>query len=711
MWDKREAIQRHIAQHQVTLLVGETGSGKTTQLPQFVFEMKPKGRIACTQPRRVAAMSVGMRVAEEMDVRCGSEVGFSVRFHHNCCESTKIVYMTDGMLLREAQGDPLLSQYSVIVIDEAHERAVDTDILLGIVKLLCAKRSDLRVVVMSATLDMQKFQEYFTGAPLLRVPGRMFNVAVFYTQQPVQDYVAAAIDHAVHIHLTEPAGDILVFLIGEAEIERAITRCQDRLEREMNSPTARPDLLRFKVLPLYGSLSLEAQKRVFMSAGPNTRKIIFSTNIAETSVTIDGVVFVVDSGYHKQTLYDAKVRIDSLLPAVISKASAEQRKGRAGRTRPGKCFRMFCEKDYPTLPDQSYPEVLRTNMLSTVLIMYRLGLENPCQFPFLDPPSHQSFLDAFTQLIYYGALDENDACLTEFGKSMADFPVEPHVARMLFLFWILPLIKVSLMRLRSYYGALDENDACLTDFGKSMADFPVEPHVARMLIKASGMGCSADVAVIAAMIESGNVFLRPGRRQGEADQMRLRFENPDSDHITLFNVFHAFLANHRSPTWCDNNFLKFQTLQQAERVYMQLVSILQRKEYRVVSAYRQDTKVVDSAKVRRAMLEGLFTQVAFLPSGFDKYRMVREKQVAFTHTSSVLNKGKPQWVMYDRLELQGKEGCFIRVGSVVDPAWLPDVHEEYFDPAEIPDGLVAAELRAVILKRNQEKAQSAKDQI
>lgn len=661
MWDKREAIQRHIAQHQVTLLVGETGSGKTTQLPQFVFEMKPKGRIACTQPRRVAAMSVGMRVAEEMDVRCGSEVGFSVRFHHNCCESTKIVYMTDGMLLREAQGDPLLSQYSVIVIDEAHERAVDTDILLGIVKLLCAKRSDLRVVVMSATLDMQKFQEYFTGAPLLRVPGRMFNVAVFYTQQPVQDYVAAAIDHAVHIHLTEPAGDILVFLIGEAEIERAIARCQDRLEREMNSPTARPDLLRFKVLPLYGSLSLEAQKRVFMSAGPNTRKIIFSTNIAETSVTIDGVVFVVDSGYHKQTLYDAKVRIDSLLPAVISKASAEQRKGRAGRTRPGKCFRMFCEKDYPTLPDQSYPEVLRTNMLSTVLTMYRLGLENPCQFPFLDPPSHQSFLDAFTQLIYY--------------------------------------------------GALDENDACLTDFGKSMADFPVEPHVARMLIKASGMGCSADVAVIAAMIESGNVFLRPGRRQGEADQMRLRFENPDSDHITLFNVFHAFLANHRSPTWCDNNFLKFQTLQQAERVYMQLVSILQRKEYRVVSAYRQDTKVVDSAKVRRAMLEGLFTQVAFLPSGFDKYRMVREKQVAFTHTSSVLNKGKPQWVMYDRLELQGKEGCFIRVGSVVDPAWLPDVHEEYFDPAEIPDGLVAAELRAVILKRNQEKAQSAKDQI
>jgi pre-mRNA-splicing factor ATP-dependent RNA helicase DHX15/PRP43 len=638
IFEAKDTIKSMIVNHQIVLLVGETGSGKTTQLPQYICELFPTGMIACTQPRRVAAMSVAQRVAEEMDVRLGEEVGYHVRFDRRCGPSTKVLYLTDGMLLREFMSDSNLSKFSAIIVDEAHERTVDTDIALAILKQLSARRTDLRVVVMSATLDMAKFKDYFAPAPLIKVPGRMFNVSVFYTQDPVKDYVASAVDYAVKIHAEEPAGDILVFLIGEAEIEKACARTRELIDRVMES---KPSISGAVVLPLYGSLPLEEQRRVFRHEH-NKRKIIFATNIAETSLTIDGVVYVIDCGFHKQNLYNAEIRVDCLLPAVISKASAQQRAGRAGRTRPGKCFRMFCEKDFATLPDQTYPEVLRTNMIDTMLLLLKLGVTRPGQFPFIDPPSQSGFVDAFTQLSFFGAVDDEGA---------------------------------------------------ITDFGRAMADLPLEANLARMLLRSAAHGCSIDMALIAAMLEVGNFFLRPQRKQGEADQMRRRFEHPESDHITLFNVFHAFIDAHRSPQFASAHFIKYQALAQADKVYNQLVSILQKKEVPLLSTYDAAKKTVNSVVIRKAMLEGFFNQVAYLPPHGERYRTVKDKQYPFLHQQSVLTKTKPKWVMYHTMEIQGKEGCFLRVASAVEPEWFLDANCDYFAEGELEDGEIREALR------------------
>ncbi|KAG0339114.1 DEAH-box ATP-dependent RNA helicase prp43 [Podila horticola] len=333
-----------IQNNQVVILVGETGSGKTTQIPQFmVFDELPafKGKkIACTQPRRLAAMSVAQRVAEEMDVVMGQEVGYNIRFEDCTSQKTMLQYMTDGMLLREAMNDPLLSRYSAIILDEAHDRTLSTDILMGLMKEIIKKRSDLKVVVMSATLDAGKFQKYFDDAPLMSVPGRTFPVEIYYTPEPESDYLEAAIFTALQIHRTEDTGDILLFLTGEEEIEDACRKIKAEADQM-------PDAGPIKVLPLYSTLPPQAQKRIYEDApAPRTpggrpgRKVVVSTNLAETSLTIDGIVYVIDPGFSKQKVYNPRIRVESLLVSPISKASAQQRSGRAGRTRPGKCFRL-----------------------------------------------------------------------------------------------------------------------------------------------------------------------------------------------------------------------------------------------------------------------------------------------------------------------------------------------------------------------------------
>ena len=330
---------------QILVFVGETGSGKTTQIPQFVIyddqPQKQRKLVACTQPRRVAAMSVAQRVAQEMDVKLGEEVGYSIRFEDMTSQKTIMKYMTDGMLLREAMNDHDLTRYSTIILDEAHERTLATDVLMGLLKEVVLRRPDLKLVIMSATLDAQKFQRYFNDAPLLAVPGRTFPVEIFYTPEPERDYVEAALRTVLQIHATEPEGDILLFLTGEEEIEDACRKISmecDEMVREADAGT-------MKVYPLYGTLPPAQQQKIFDPAppprGPNKRpgrKCIVATNIAETSLTIDGIVYVVDPGFSKQKVYNPRIRVESLLVSPISKASGQQRAGRAGRTRPGKCF-------------------------------------------------------------------------------------------------------------------------------------------------------------------------------------------------------------------------------------------------------------------------------------------------------------------------------------------------------------------------------------
>ena len=428
--------------------------------------------MACTQPRRVAAMSVAKRVADEMDGRClalrhpnnhsprpivtlGKEVGYSIRFEDMTEPGTTFLkYMTDGMLLREAMNDPDLSRYSTIILDEAHERTLATDILMGLLKGVAKRRSDLRLIIMSATLDAQKFQRYFTinndsSAPLFKVPGRTHPVEIFYTQEPEPDYVEAAIRTVLMIHRAEDEGDILLFLTGEEEIEDACRKIKIEADDLLNQdPDAVGPLI---CIPLYSSLPPAQQQRIFDPPpprknpdGPAGRKIIVSTNIAETSLTIDGIVYVVDPGFSKQKVYNPRIRVESLLVSPISKASAQQRAGRAGRTKPGKCFRLYTEKDFmKELEDQTHPEILRSNLANTVLELVKLGIkvilpnigrfygltvpnQDLVRFDYVDAPAPETLMRALELLNYLAALDD-EGNLTALGEIMAEFPLDPQV--------------------------------------------------------------------------------------------------------------------------------------------------------------------------------------------------------------------------------------------------------------------------------------------
>lgn len=436
VWEYRERFNDIMMRNQSFVLVGETGSGKTTQIPQWCVDMVrsipgPKRAVACTQPRRVAAMSVAQRVADEMDVKLGQEVGYSIRFEDCSSAKTVLKYMTDGMLLREAMNDPLLERYGVIILDEAHERTLATDILMGVLKEVVRQRPDLKVIVMSATLDAGKFQVYFDNCPLLTIPGRTHPVEIFYTPEPERDYLEAAIRTVIQIHMCEPdEGDLLLFLTGQEEIDEA---CK-RIKREVDD--LGPEVGDMKIIPLYSTLPPQQQQRIFEPPPPNKpngaigRKVVVSTNIAETSLTIDGVVFVIDPGFAKQKVYNPRIRVESLLVTAVSKASAQQRAGRAGRTRPGKCFRLYTEKAYKTeMQDNTYPEILRSNLGSVVLQLKKLGIDDLVHFDFMDPPAPETLMRALELLNYLAALN-NDGDLTELGSMMAEFPLDPQLAKM-----------------------------------------------------------------------------------------------------------------------------------------------------------------------------------------------------------------------------------------------------------------------------------------
>lgn len=436
VWEYRDKFFELLENNQTIVLVGETGSGKTTQIPQwsaeFTRKLGVKKGVACTQPRRVAAMSVAQRVADEMDVVLGQEVGYSIRFEDCSSPKTILKYMTDGMLLREAMSDPLLDSYQIVLLDEAHERTLATDILMGVLKEVIKQRHDLKLVIMSATLDAGKFQSYFDNAPLMNVPGRTHPVEIFYTPEPERDYLEAAIRTVMQIHMCEDiVGDVLLFLTGQEEIDEA---CK-RLKREIDN--LGPEVGEMKCIPLYSTLPPNLQQRIFESAPPVRpngaigRKVVISTNIAETSLTIDGVVFVIDPGFAKQKVYNPRIRVESLLVSPISKASAQQRAGRAGRTRPGKCFRLYTEKAYKQeMQDNTYPEILRSNLGSVVINLKKLGIDDLVHFDFMDPPAPETLMRALELLNYLGALDD-DGNMTELGAIMAEFPLDPQLAKML----------------------------------------------------------------------------------------------------------------------------------------------------------------------------------------------------------------------------------------------------------------------------------------
>ncbi|KAK4543495.1 DEAH-box ATP-dependent RNA helicase prp43 [Oleoguttula mirabilis] len=644
---------------QILVFVGETGSGKTTQIPQFVlYDDLPQSQgkmVACTQPRRVAAMSVAQRVAQELDVKLGEEVGYSIRFEDMTGPKTILKYMTDGMLLREAMNDHDLKRYSTIILDEAHERTLATDILMGLLKEVVKRRPDLKLIIMSATLDAQKFQKYFLNAPLLAVPGRTHPVEIFYTPEPERDYVEAAMRTVLQIHATEPEGDILLFLTGEEEIEDACRKINMEADEMVREADAGP----LKVYPLYGTLPPAQQQRIFDPApapfkpgGRPGRKCIISTNIAETSLTIDGIVYVVDPGFSKQKVYNPRIRVESLLVSPISKASAQQRAGRAGRTRPGKCFRLYTEGAFKKeLIDQSYPEILRSNLASTVLELKKLGIDDLVHFDLMDPPAPETLMRALEELNYLACLD-------------------------------------------------DEGD--LTALGKLASDFPLDPALAVMLISSPEFYCSNEILSLTSLLSVPQLFVRPAAARKRADEMKDLFAHQDGDHLTMLNVYHAFkspAAQDNPKQWCHDHFLSFRALQQADNVRLQLKRIMEREEVELVSTPFDDKKYYEN--IRRALVAGFFMQVAKKDTSGKTYVTVKDNQSVLLHPSTVLGQDS-EWVVYNEFVLTSKN--YIRVVTAVKPEWLLDIAKTYYDVDSFTKGEVKTSLQRVKEKMDRRAA-------
>lgn len=645
---QRDEFLQLYQKSQILVFVGETGSGKTTQIPQFVlFDDLPQQQrklVACTQPRRVAAMSVAERVAQEMDVKLGDEVGYSIRFEDMTSQKTILKYMTDGMLLREAMNDHDLQRYSTIILDEAHERTLATDVLMGLLKEVVIRRPDLKLIIMSATLDAQKFQRYFNDAPLLAVPGRTHPVEIFYTQEPERDYVEAAIRTVLQIHATEPEGDILLFLTGEEEIEDACRKISLEADEMIREADAGP----MKVYPLYGTLPPAQQQKIFEPApGPRRpggragRKCIIATNIAETSLTIDGIVYVVDPGFSKQKVYNPRIRVESLLVSPISKASAQQRAGRAGRTRPGKCFRLYTEGAFKKeLIEQTYPEVLRSNLSSTVLELKKLGVDDLVHFDLMDPPAPETLMRALEELNYLACLDD---------------------------------------------------DGNLTTMGRLASEFPLDPALAVMLISSPEFYCSNEILSLTALLSVPQIFVRPASARKRADEMKNLFAHPDGDHLTLLNVYHAFKgpeAQTNQKQWCHDHFLSLRALQSADNVRLQLKRIMEREELELMSTPFEDKKYYEN--IRRALVSGFFMQVAKKEGNSKTYTTVKDNQTVLLHPSTVLGQDS-DWVIYNEFVLTSKN--YIRTVTAVKGEWLLDISPGYYDIDSFPKGEVRTALQ------------------
>jgi len=619
----RDQLIQAVNENQILVVIGETGSGKTTQMTQYLAEAgyTSRGRIGCTQPRRVAAMSVAKRVAEEYGCRLGEEVGYSIRFEDCTSPATVIKYMTDGMLLREALLDEMLSQYCVIMLDEAHERTIHTDVLFGLLKKCCEKRKDLKIIVTSATLDAEKFSTYFFDCPIFTIPGRTFPVEVLYTKAPESDYLDAALITVMQIHLTEPEGDILLFLTGQEEIDAA---AEILFERMRALGPAVPEL---HVLPVYSALPSEQQTRIFEPAPPGSRKCVIATNIAEASLTIDGIYYVVDPGFSKQKVYNAKISMDSLIVAPISQASARQRAGRAGRTGPGKCYRLYTESAFKNemLPT-SVPEIQRTNLSMTVLTMKAMGINDLLNFDFMDSPPAATLVTSLEQLYNLGALDE---------------------------------------------------EGLLTKLGRKMAEFPLEPPMSKMLIASVDLGCSEEILTIVAMLSAQNIFHRPKEKQDAADAKKNKFFQAEGDHLTLLSVYEAWKAQGFSTPWCFENFLQARSLKRAQDVRKQLLTIMDRYKLQTTSAGRNYNKI------RRAICSGFFFHSA-KKDPQEGYKTVVDNTPTYIHPSSALFQRQPDWVVYHELVLTTKE--YMREVCAIDPKWLVELAPRFFkqsDPRQL----------------------------
>ncbi|KAF0990878.1 hypothetical protein HZS_844, partial [Henneguya salminicola] len=620
----RDSLLQALEEYQIIIIEGETGSGKTTQIPQYLYEAgytKDKKKIGCTQPRRVAAMSVATRVSEEMNVKLGSEVGYSIRFEDCTSERTIIKYMTDGMMLREFLSEPDLNAYSVIIIDEAHERTLHTDVLFGLVKDIARFRKDLKLLISSATLDADKFSNFFDDAPIFRIPGRRYPVDLFYTKAPEANYIDACVVTILQIHLTQPPGDVLVFLTGQEEIEN----CQEMLHERIRKLGSKIGEL--IILTIYSNLPTDLQAKIFETTPEDARKIILATNIAETSLTIDGIVYVIDPGFCKQKTYNPKSGVESLIVTPISKASAQQRAGRAGRVAPGKCFRLYTEWAFEKeLEDNIIPEIQRTNLGNVVLLLKSLGINDLLHFDFMDPPPAETLILALEQLYALGALN--------------------HLGE-------------------------------LTKTGRRMAELPVDPCMSKMLLASENYKCSEQAISIASMLSvNASIFYRPKERAIHADNARRNFYSTYGDHIMLLSVYDQWKDTAFSSQWCFENFIQHRSMKRARDIREQLTRLMEHVEVELTS------NPTDSISIRKCITAGYFYHTAKLTVQ-PMYKTIKYNQSVSIHPTSSLFDFTPKWVVYHELVLTTKE--YMRSVSQIECEWLLEVAPHYYKEKDLED--------------------------
>lgn len=619
---RREEIMEAMRSHQVIIVVGETGSGKTTQLPKMAYELAceegKSGRVGCTQPRRLAAATVARRVAEEMGTGLGERVGYQVRFVEKVQDDTSIKFMTDGILLAETQRDRDLRQYDTLIIDEAHERSLNIDFILGYLKNLLIRRKDIRIVVSSATLDAGMFSEYFDGAPVVNVEGRTFPVEDFFLP-PVSDgedlsrHVARGVEWVTDF---DEEGDVLIFLPGEREIRE----CADTLEGK-NFPGT-------DILPLFARLGLDEQERVFKTGGSN-RRVVLATNVAETSVTIPGIVYVIDSGLARVSRWNPSRQIQRLQIEQISQASARQRRGRCGRISDGVCLRLYDEETLDTADEYTDPEIRRSSLAGVILRMKSLKLPDVREFPFLSPPSAK-------------AISEGHRTLEEVGAM--------------------------------------EKDGHLTDTGYKLARLPLDPRLGRMLIEASRRKVLDAVLIMVGGMSVMDVRERPQEKQTEADNAHKKFNDESSDFLTLLHIWSALSAfrekrhfkRNQLRKYCKQNFLSFRRVMEWDQIVSELGRLVRDTLKVKIGPLPSERKQWgDEDEMHKSLMAGIPMQFGFWDKEKRAYRGTGGREFAIFPGSGLFGKKKPEWIL--GYELVETSRVWARKVSLIDVKWVEEL--------------------------------------
>ncbi|MFD4031287.1 ATP-dependent RNA helicase HrpA [Streptomyces sp. NPDC058637] len=630
---RKNEILEAIRDHQVVIVAGETGSGKTTQIPKICMELGRgvRGMIGHTQPRRIAARTVAERVADELKTPLGEAVGWKVRFTDQVNpDATFVKLMTDGILLAEIQTDRELLAYDTIIIDEAHERSLNIDFLLGYLARLLPRRPDLKVVITSATIDPERFAKHFGEAPIVEVSGRTYPVEVRYRplleeagEDSDRDQITAICD-AVDELQSEGPGDVLVFLSGEREI------------RDTADALNKRSLRHTEVLPLYARLSHAEQHRVFQRT-PNgiVRRIVLATNVAETSLTVPGIKYVIDPGNARISRYSHRTKVQRLPIERISQASANQRKGRCGRTSDGICIRLYSEDDFVTRPEFTDPEILRTNLASVILQMTAAGLGEIEKFPFIDPPDHRNIRDGVQLLQELGALEPEEKSPQEGKKGQR-----------------------------------------LTPLGRKLSQLPVDPRLARMVIEADRNGCAREVMVIAAALSIQDPRERPSEKQTQADQQHARFKDETSDFLAYLNLWRYVREQQKERgsssfrRMCKQEYLNFLRIREWQDIYAQLRTVA--KQMGIAVEEPRDDEGVPEQAVHTSLLAGLLSHIGLKDTEKNEYLGARSAKFA-VFPGSALFKKQPRFVM--SAELVETSRLWARVNAKVEPEWIEPLAE------------------------------------